>query len=130
MSNATITRAQALSNAIAACTYIKDLEIEESKSVDWAETVSVLNKMREQISKPRAKTESKAHVMNKNLATKVAEKASVGATITTKDVVNFGIPEILTTQKATAVLRVACEMGLVEKSVEKKKVFFKVIKTA
>lgn len=104
-----VTRKQALEFAIA--------------HLDNAEVNEVLNKMLESISKPRKAVTSKARIANENLARKVAENAPTE--VTTKDVVNLGIPEITTTQKASAVLRVACELGLFEKATEGKKVTYK-----
>ena len=113
MSETTITRKSALEFAIA--------------NLDNAEVCEVLQKMLDSISKPRKATVSKARVMNENLANKVAELiADDHATaITTKDVVALGIPEIMTTQKAAAVLRVAVERGLFEKVVDGKKVGYR-----
>jgi len=113
MSETTITRKAALEFAIA--------------NLDNPEVCAVLQKMLGSISKPRKATISKARVMNENLANKVAELiADDHATaITTKDVVALGIPEIATTQKAAAVLRVAVERGLFEKVVDGKKVGYR-----
>lgn len=110
-----MTRKQALEFAIA--------------NIENEEVTEVLSKMLESISKPRAKQVSKARIGNENLAHKVAELiADNHATaITTKDVVALGIPEITTTQKAAAVLRVACELGRFEKVVDGKKVGYRKI---
>ncbi len=119
-----MTRKDALSNAILFCTYanVTALHIEGYKDIDWVETANVLHKMLEQVSKPRAKTVSKARQANENLAKKVAELC--GDEVTTKDVVALGLPDIATTQKAAAVLRVACELGYFEKVTEGKKVSY------
>jgi len=105
----TITRAQALQFAI--------------DNIDNDEVKDVLSKMLAQVTKPRKAAVSKARKVNENLAKKVAELA--GDEVTTKDVVALGIPEITTTQKAAAVLRVACELGKFEKVTEGKKVTYK-----
>jgi hypothetical protein len=110
MSETTITRKAALEFAIA--------------NLDNAEVCAVLQKMLDSISKPRKATVSKARMMNENLATWVHNHAPEGS-ITTKDVVNLGSPEIATTQKASAVLRVAVERGLFEKIVDGKKVSYR-----
>ena len=110
MTKNTVTRAQALEFAIAQCG-------------DNAEVVEVLGKMLASITKPRAKAVSKARIANENLARKVAD--AITGTVTTKEVVGFGIPEIMTTQKAAAVLRVACELGLTERITDGKKVSYK-----
>lgn len=104
-----ITRKQALQFAI--------------DNLDNAEVTDVLKAMLDQLNKPRKATISKARLMNENLARALAEKAD--GEITTKDAVAFGIPEIGTTQKAAAVLRVATELGLFEKVTEGKKVAYK-----
>lgn len=104
-----ITRKQALQFAI--------------DNLDNAEVTDVLKAMLDQLNKPRKATISKARLMNENLARALAEKAD--GEITTKDAVAFGIPEIGTTQKAAAVLRVATELGLFEKVAKGKKVAYK-----
>lgn len=109
MANTTITRAQALQFAI--------------DNIDNDEVKDVLGKMLAQVTKPRKAAVSKARKVNENLANKVAELA--GDEVTTKDVVALGLPEITTTQKAAAVLRVACELGKFEKVVDGKKVGYK-----
>lgn len=115
-----MTRAQALQfamdNIIANCG--DDLE---KCGGDMA--LDVLGNMLAQVTKPRKAAVSKARKMNENLANKVAELA--GDEVTTKDVVALGLPEITTTQKAAAVLRVACELGKFEKVTDKKKVIYK-----
>ena len=99
MSNVkTITRAQAIAIAI-------------ERTNDLPEVNEVLVKMHAQLVKPRKAVVSKARLMNENLAQKVAGMLHANGN-TAKEIVGFGIPEILTTQKATAVMRVACDMGL------------------
>lgn len=107
-----ITRAQALTNGIAYANANGDKD-----------TAEVLANMLAQVTKPRKAAVSKARLTNENLAKKVAELA--GDEVTTKDVVALGLPEIATTQKAAAVLRVACELGKFEKVTDKKKVIYK-----
>lgn len=107
-----ITRAQALTNGIAYANANGDKD-----------TAEVLTNMLAQVTKPRKAAVSKARLTNENLAKKVAEL--VGDEVTTKDVVALGLPEITTTQKAAAVLRVACELGKFEKVTDKKKVTYK-----
>lgn len=105
----TITRAAALEYAIANCG-------------DNPDVVEVLSKMYASITKPRAKAVSKARIANENLA-KALWNACEGA-ITTKDATEKGLPEIMTTQKAAAVLRVATELGLFERVTDGKKVTY------
>lgn len=119
-----VTRAQALQFAINIIQIAVENGITESDGV--AET-EVLNNMLAQVTKPRKAAVSKARKMNENLANKVAELVADNhdTAVTTKDVVALGIPEIATTQKAAAVLRVACELGKFEKVVDGKKVGYK-----
>ena len=112
----TITRAQALQFAM------KLIE-DTSDAPEYVAAHEVLGNMLAQVTKPRKAAVSKARKVNENLAKKVAELA--GDEVTTKDVVALGIPEITTTQKAAAVLRVACELGKFEKVVDGKKVGYK-----
>lgn len=107
-----ITRAQALTNGIAYANANGDKD-----------TAEVLGNMLAQVTKPRKAAVSKARKMNENLVGKVYDLA--GDEVTTKDVVALGLPEIATTQKAAAVLRVACELGKFEKVTEGKKVTYK-----
>lgn len=104
----TVTRKQALEFAIA--------------NLDNEDVTAVLNKMLESISKPRAKQVSKARIGNESLAHKLHEVAP--SELTTKGATELGIPEIMTTQKASAVLRVGVELGLFEKTAEGKKITY------
>jgi hypothetical protein len=128
MTKSTITRKQALENALIFCNYanVTALTIEGNENIDWVETANILGKMLAQVSKPRAKAVSKARKANENLAERVMECFPFdGELQTTKDVVAMGFAEITTTQKAAAVLRVACEMGLAEKVTEGKKIAYR-----
>ena len=110
MSKNTITRAQAIAIAI-------------ERTADLPEVKEVLVKMHEQLVKPRAKVVSKARLANEHLADKIAKLLpEKGAT--SKEIVGFGIPEVSTTQKAVAVMRVAEEMGLVERVKDKKTITY------
>ena len=109
MATTTITRAQALQFAI--------------DNIDNDEVKAVLGNMLAQVTKPRKAAVSKARKMNENLVDKIFDLAA--DMVTTKEVVALGIPEIATTQKAAAVLRVACELGKFEKVTEGKKVAYK-----
>ena len=107
-----ITRADALAFAIKAC---------EGN----AEVVDVLTKMHAQLTKPRKATVSKARKLNEGLAAKVRDAISAhGDGMSTKDIVALGIPEILTTQKASAVCRVAVELGYLHKCVDGKSITY------
>lgn len=123
---ANITRKQALSIAISAVNYlnIEAISLGGLTGDDYVEVADVLSHMVEQLSKPRAKAVSKARKVNEGLAKKVYDLA--GDVVTSKDVVNMGLPEISTTQKAIAVLRVGCELGLFVKGDGKKVAYAKV----
>ena len=132
MSNVkTTTRAQAIENVLVLCNYanVTALTIEGYEGIDWVETANVLAKMHAQLVKPRAKAVSKARLANEGLARKLAAMLPVeGAS--TKQIVGFGIPEVATTQKAAAVMRVASELGLAEKVVDKKNITYKPVAQA
>ena len=127
MSNVkTITRAQAIALASEV--------LERAKFEDWdtapiAEAQDVLKKMHAQLVKPRAKAVSKARLANENLARKLAEMLPAEG-IGSKAIVGLGLPEVATTQKAAAVMRVAEELGLVQKVVDKKVITYKPIAKA
>lgn len=125
MTKSTITRKQALENALIFCNYanVTALTIEGNEGIDWVETANVLAKMHEQVSKPRAKAVSKARLMNENLAAEVA-KALPAEGLTSKQIVELGNPAITTTQKAAAVMRVAEELGLARKVKDGKKISY------
>lgn len=107
-----ITRADALSIAMERC-------------ADLPDVVETLAKMHASITKPRAKQVSKARLGNERLASLVRDAISAkGDGMSTKDIVNLGIAEITTTQKAAAVCRVACELGYLHKNVDGKSVTY------
>ena len=116
MATNTITRAQALAVAIERCS-------------DIPEVAEVLTKMHTSITKPRAKdpdAKSKTRMANENYAKQVAAAISAhGDGVNTKWVAE-NIAGILTTQKAAAVLKVACEMGLLHKNVEGKNITYSI----
>lgn len=115
-----ITRAQALTNGIAYANANGDTD-----------TAEVLGNMLAQVTKPRKTAVSKARKMNENLVNKICELVADNheVAVTTKNIVALGLPEIATTQKAAAVLRVACELGKFEKVVDGKKVGYKKVIT-
>lgn len=132
MSNVkTITRAQAIEFAISGVEHTRNLWEQDA---DWSpeqsdEIIAVLKKMHAQLVKPRAKAVSKARLANENLARKVVKMLPAKG-IGTKGIVGFGIPEVATTQKAAAVMRVAEELGLAQKVVNKKVITYKPIEQA
>ena len=125
MSKNTITRAQAIELAI----YVLSNTHEDWDGRPLADAVTVLNKMHEQLVKPRAKAVSKARVANEGLAKKLAKMLPAEG-LGSKGIVGLGLPEVATTQKAAAVMRVAEELGLVQKVVDKKVITYKPIAKA
>lgn len=122
MSNVkTITRAQAIESAL--------MLVKESAEFDdkWNEVAEVLQKMHDQLTKPRKATISKARLANESLARKIAKVLPTEG-LTSKGIVGLGFPEVATTQKAVAVMRVAEELGLVERIKDGKTITFKAIK--
>ena len=114
MSNVkTITRAQAIAIAI-------------ERTNDLPEVNEVLKKMHDQLTKPRKATVSKARLANESLAHKIA-KALPAEGLTSKGIVGLGFPEVATTQKAVAVMRVAEELELVERIKDGKTITFKAV---
>ena len=131
MSKNTITRAQAIAFAydvILGITTGDGFALEEDNA-KAAEVLPVLLNMHEQLVKPRAKAVSKARIANENLARKLAKMLPAEG-IGSKGIVGFGLPEVATTQKAAAVMRVAEELGLVQKVVDKKNITYKPIAQA
>lgn len=116
MSKNTVTRAQAIAIAI-------------ERTADLPEVNEVLKNMHEQLVKPRAKAVSKARIANEGLARKVSEMLPAEG-MGSKAIVGLGLPEVSTTQKAAAVMRVACELGIAEKVVDKKNITYKPIAQA
>jgi formaldehyde-activating enzyme involved in methanogenesis len=103
MSEKKMTRAQALTAAIA-----------YAEQDGNAECVDVLKKMLTSITKPRKATTSKTRIQNENLARKVYD--AVEGAVTSKDVAALGIAGIPSSQKATAVMNVAVDLGLFSKA--------------
>lgn len=128
MAKNTITRKSALSAAIVAFDFLnmESIRPEGMPDVDYMEVKDVLAHMLEQVSKPRAKAVSKARLMNENLASKIAKAMGENGTpsLTSKEIVALGMPDVATTQKAAAVMRVAEEMGLVTKVKDGKKISY------
>lgn len=125
MSKNTITRAAAIELAI---------HVLSNTHEDWdgrplEDAMEVLKKMHEQLVKPRAKAVSKARIANEGLAKKLAKMLPAEG-LGSKGIVGLGLPEVATTQKAAAVMRVAEELGLVQKVVDKKIITYKPIAQA
>lgn len=105
----TITRAQALKMAIATLDVSEDYLQDEKDAA-----CEVLERMLASITKPRKAATSKARVLNENLARKVYDM--VDDAVTSKDVAALNISGILSSQKATAVMNVAVDLGLFSKA--------------
>jgi hypothetical protein len=104
----TITRAQALKMAIATLDVSEDYLQDEKDAA-----CEVLERMLASITKPRKSATSKTRLLNEKLAKQVVEHFAAGECYSSADVAGFGIAEITSTPKATAVLAVAVSMGLV-----------------
>ena len=74
------------------------------------------------ITKPRKATASKTRIQNENLARKVYNV--VEGSVTSKDVANLGITGISSSQKATAVMNVAVNLGLFSKAKDSKRLVY------
>lgn len=128
MTKSNVTRKQALSIAITAVNYLNTeaIAIGGLTGNDYLEVADVLAHMLEQISKPRAKAVSKARKANEYLANVIVKQMPADG-ITSKEIVAIGLPDVATTQKAAAVMRVAEELGLVAKIKDGKKISYKPI---
>ncbi len=131
MSKNTITRAQAIEYAINGVEHAREYWETDG---DWSpeksdEIIAVLKKMHEQLVKPRAKAVSKARIANESLAKKLAKMLPAEG-LGSKGIVGLGLPEVATTQKAAAVMRVAEELGLVQKVIDKKVITYKPVAQA
>lgn len=95
----------------------------------FADLIAKLDHMAQVASKPSKKASgpTKSQVMNLNTARKVAEFiwACEDEMITSKTIVTTaGIPEVVTTQKATAVLGIAADNGWVVRKEIKSRVYW------
>ena len=128
MTKSNVTRKSALSAAIIAFDFLnmESIRPDGMPDVDYAEVKETLAKMLEQVSKPRAKAVSKARKANEYLASVIVKQMPVDG-LTSKEIVAIGLPDVATTQKAAAVMRVAEELGLVAKVKDGKKISYKPI---
>jgi CHAT domain-containing protein len=126
MTKSNVTRKSALSAAIIAFDFLnmESIRPEGMPDVDYMEVKETLAKMLEQVSKPRAKAVSKARKANEYLASVIVKQMPVDG-LTSKEIVAIGLPDVATTQKAAAVMRVAEELGLVVKVKDGKKISYK-----
>ena len=126
MTKSNVTRKSALSAAIIAFDFLnmEGIRPEGMPDVDYMEVKETLGKMLEQVSKPRAKAVSKARKANEYLASVIVKQMPADG-ITSKEIVAIGLPDVVTTQKAAAVMRVAEELGLVAKIKDGKKISYK-----
>lgn len=129
--NTTITRADAIAFAYDVILGIitGDGFALEEDNAKAAEVLPVLLKMHEQLVKPRKAVVSKARLLNEGLAVKIAKQLPAEG-LSSKGIVGLGFPEVATTQKAVAVMRVAEELGLVERVKDKKNITFKPVTDA
>ena len=128
MTKSNVTRKSALSAAIIAFDFLnmESIRPDGMPDVDYMEVKETLAKMLEQVSKPRAKAVSKARKANEYLASTIVKQMPVDG-LTSKEIVAIGLPDVATTQKAAAVMRVAEELGLVAKVKDGKKISYKPI---
>ena len=126
MTKSNVTRKSALSAAIIAFDFLnmESIRPDGMPDVDYMEVKETLAKMLEQVSKPRAKAVSKARKANEYLASAIVKQMPVDG-LTSKEIVAIGLPDVATTQKAAAVMRVAEELGLVAKVKDGKKISYK-----
>ncbi len=126
MTKSNVTRKSALSAAIIAFDFLnmEGIRPEGMPDVDYMEVKETLDKMLEQVSKPRAKAVSKARKANEYLASVIVKQMPADG-MTSKEIVAIGLPDVVTTQKAAAVMRVAEELGLVTKIKDGKKISYK-----
>lgn len=125
MTKSNVTRKSALSAAIIALDYLNFEGIQiEGITEDYSDIKTTLGNMLEQVSKPRAKAVSKARKANEYFASVIAKQIPAEG-ITSKGIVGIGLPDVATTQKAAAVMRVAEELGLVVKVKEGRQILYK-----
>jgi hypothetical protein len=124
----TITRAQALESAL----YLVNLAINETanteNSTNWAEVAEVLDKMHASITKPRAKQDGPTKTQRENLKLAQDMRAAIeehGAPVNSKWVTEH-VHGILTSQKVTAVAKVAIANGWIVKEKEGKTVTYSI----
>lgn len=112
MANKEMTRAQALTNAIA---------LFEVGSPE----IEVLEKMLASITKPRKKSDAPSKARVENLALVDAACAAMGSSEVNAKWLTEHVRGILTTQKAAAVMRLGVEVGKIVKVVDGRKVSYK-----
>ena len=112
MANKEMTRAQALTNAIALFE-------------DGSPEIEVLSKMLASITKPRKKSDAPSKARIENLALVDAACAAMGGNEVNAKWLTEHVRGILTTQKAAAVMRLGVEVGKIVKVVDGRKVSYK-----
>ena len=129
MANNAVTRAQSLTNALTAITYLvsQGIVIEGYEDIDWSGTADTLHKMHQQISKPRAKAVSKARVLNESRAAKVRDAISANGDGVNSKWIADHVDGIDTTQKAVAVCKVAVELGYIHRNVDGKNITYSIV---
>lgn len=111
MAEKKMTRAQALTAAIA-----------YAEQDGNAECVDVLSRMLTSITQPRKATTSKTRKDNEKLAREI--HAMVEGSVTAKDVAALGLTGVASSQKATAVMNVAVDLGLFTKDKDGKRLVY------
>lgn len=118
-----MTRKEALEAAIYLVKLAADETINTDNATNWKEAAEVLEKMVASIKKQseRPRTTSKARIQNEKLADDlVGEMVGHGEPVTTKWITEH-VKFITTSQKATAVCKVAIEKGDIIRTVDEKK---------
>lgn len=115
MAEKKMTRAQAIEFAIET---IRNYEGD-------CEAIEILEKMYEQVTKPRKKSDapSKARLQNEALAAKCIAAMEGQESVTSKWLIEH-VDDLMTPQKATAVMKIAVESGAVIRSKDGKTVSY------
>ena len=120
MTNATITKKQALAAAIDIAQGGDLAQVCEDYDVTSEELVSKLKSMFAVESKPRkrVKVESRASKFNRAAADKIAGMVAIGDSVTIAQVIDLlHDPEVRTAQKASAIMKIAMRNGAFRKGV-------------
>ena len=128
MAEKKMTRKEALENAIAITKEYLSSDMWDFSAEQVEETIEVLTKMHEQLTKPRKRSDAptKTQIMNANLAEKCFEAISEkGEPVTSKWICEH-VNGIMTPQKCTAVMRLLVEDGRAVKAKDGKTVTYAV----
>jgi hypothetical protein len=128
MAEKKMTRKEALENAIAITKDYLNSDMWDFSAEQVEETIEVLTKMHEQLTKPRKRSDAptKTQIMNANLAEKCFEAISEkGEPVTTKWITEH-VAGIMTPQKCTAVMKLLVADGRVTKAKDGKAVTYEI----